>query len=151
MTDTPFTYDRAIFWGETDTAQIVYTGRFVDYMFEAIEAFTRHHLDTDWYVQTVDEKRGGPIVRLEFDFHSPLSPRDTLSMHVLIDRVGEASIAYRIEGYANGDRHAFTGRCVSVGYDYAAQAKMPISPERRAILEAYKTACDAVTRQNGTG
>jgi acyl-CoA thioesterase FadM len=140
----PFVYERAIFWGDTDTAQIVYTGKFVDYMFEAIESFMRDRLGTDWFLQTVDEQRGGPIARLELDFHARVSPRDTLSVQVFLDRVGVSAVTFRVEGYIDGTTHAFTGRCVSVGYDYAAQSKMPIRPDRRAVLEAYKAACDAL-------
>jgi acyl-CoA thioesterase FadM len=113
-------------------------------MFEAIESFMRAHLGIDWFTQTVDEQRGGPIAHMEFDFHARVTPRDTLSLQVFLDRVGEAAVTWRVEGYANGTIHAFTGRCTSVGYDYAAGAKMPLPPDRRAILQAYKAECDGL-------
>ena len=45
----PFTYRREIFWGDTDTARIVYTGKFADYILEAVEAWMRAYLGTDWF------------------------------------------------------------------------------------------------------
>ncbi len=140
-TEIPFTYRRAIFWADTDAARIVYTGRFLDYMFEAIESWMRAYIGTDWFLQTVDEKRGGPIAHVDLDFHAQVSPRDTLDLRVFLERVGSTSVTFRIEAYANATTHAFTGRCVSVGYDYEAGGKMPISSERRQIMEDYQKAC----------
>jgi acyl-CoA thioesterase FadM len=138
----PFTYVRSIFWGDTDTAQIVFTGKFLDYMFEAMESWMRAYTGSDWFIQTVDEKRGGPIAHLDLDFHSQVTPRDTLHIKVFLDRIGATSVAFRVEGYANGETHAFTGRCVTVGYDYVSGEKMPISDARRKVMEAYQAACE---------
>jgi len=148
----PFVWQRPIFWGDTDAARIVYTGKFTDYMFEAIEAWMRAYLDTDWFIQTVDEHRGGPIAKLDFEFFSPLTPRDTLDLSVYLDRIGSSSVTFRVEGHADqGERHCFTGRCVTVGFDYEKGAAMAISPERRAIMEAYREACEVeVTPRSGT-
>ncbi len=145
--EIPFTYRREIFWGDTDAARIVYTGRFVDYMFEAAESWMRAYIGTDWFTQTVDEERGGPIAHMEFDFFARVSPRDTLSLEVLLDRIGDASLTFQVDGYANGEILAFTGQFVTVGFDYKAKAKLAISPERRAIMESYKAACDEVIKQ----
>lgn len=139
--DAPFVYRRAIFWGDTDTAQIAYTGKFVDFMMEAAEAWMRAYLGTDWFVQTTEDKRGGPVVHLEVDFMSPLTPKDELEVEVRIDRAGENAITYHCTGYGSGRRLSFRGKFTSVGFDYASRTKQPISDETRAIIEDYQRAC----------
>ena len=139
----PFTYRRDIFWGDTDTARIVYTGKFADFILEAVEAWMRAYLGTDWFVQTVDEDRGGPIVRLEIDFMSPLTPKDGLEVDVFIEDVGTAAITYRCVGYTSERRLSFSGKLVSVGYNYAEGRKQPLTDDMRKILQDYQDACPA--------
>ena len=139
----PFTYRRDIFWGDTDTARIVYTGKFADFILEAVEAWMRAYLGTDWFVQTVDEDRGGPIVHLEIDFFSPLTPKDGLEVDVFIEEFGTAAITYRCIGYTSGRRLSFRGKLVSVGYNYGEGKKQPLTDEMRKILQDYQDACPA--------
>lgn len=140
----PFVYRRTLFWGDTDTAQIAYTGKFVDFMLEAAESWMRAYLGTDWFVQTTEEKRGGPVVHLELDFMSPLTPKDTLNIEVRIERAGDSSITYGCTGYAAGRRLCFRGKFTSVGFDYASGAKQPLPARTREIIEDYQTKCAAV-------
>ncbi|MGI9415715.1 MAG: acyl-CoA thioesterase [Hyphomicrobiales bacterium] len=137
----PFTYRREIFWGDTDTAQIVYTGRFADFMLEAVESWMRAYLGTDWFKQTVDEGRGGPIVHLEIDFMSPLTPKDGLEVDVFIEDFGTAAITYLCAGYTSDRRLSFRGKLVTVGYSYRQGKKQPLTQDMRRILQDYQEAC----------
>jgi len=143
----PFTYRRDIFWGDTDTARIVYTGKFADFILEAVEAWMRAYFGTDWFVQAVDEERGGPIVRLEIDFMSPLTPKDGLEVDVFIENLGTAAITYRCIGYTSKRRLSVSGKLVSVGYSYAEGRKQPLTDEMRKILQDYQGACPAPPEQ----
>ena len=136
--DAPFVYRREIFWGDTDTALIVYTGRFVDYALEAIESWFRAHLDTDWYRLNVDRKIGTPFVHVEVDFVSPLTPRDTLSVTVHVDHMGTSALGFRIVGYANDERESFRGHLVCAFVDIKAMVKIPIPDEFRERIEAFQ-------------
>ena len=134
----PFVYRREIFWGDTDTALIVYTGRFVDYALEAIESWYRTHLDTDWYRLNVDRKIGTPFVHVEMDFVSPLTPKDQLAVEVRVDHLGTSSLGFRVFGYANDDRLSFRGHMVCAFIDIATKSKIPIPDEFRDRIAAYQ-------------
>lgn len=142
--EIPFVYRRQLFWGDTDTAQIAYTGKFVDFMLEATEAWMRAYLGTDWFIQTTEDKRGGPIAHLEVEFLSPLTPKDALEVEVRIERAGASAITYHCTGYGNDRRLSFRGRLTSVGFDYAARAKMPLPIRTREIIEDYQRKCAAI-------
>lgn len=143
----PFLYRRTLFWGDTDTAQIAYTGKFIDFMLEAAESWMRAYLGTDWFIQTTEEKRGGPVVHLELDFMSPVTPKDTLDIEVRIEHAGESAITYQCTGYTEGRRLSFRGKFTSVGFDYASGAKQPIPARTREIIKDYQRKCAAVAEQ----
>ena len=143
-TPIPFVYTRPIFWGDTDTAQIAYTGRFVDFMMEAAESWMRVYLGADWFVQATEMKRGGPIAHLEMDFMSPLTPKDLLEVEVRIPRAGETSITYECTGYGNDRRLSFRGRFTSVGFEYASGTKKPLPQEWRDSIAEYQQRCVGV-------
>ena len=134
----PFVYRREIFWGDTDTALIVYTGRFVDYALEAIESWYRVHLDTDWYRLNVDRKIGTPFVHVEMDFVSPLTPKDRLAVEVRVDHMGTSSLGFRVLGYANEERLSFRGHMVCAFIDIATKSKIPIPEAFRDRIAAYQ-------------
>ena len=142
--EIPFVYRRPIFWGDTDTAQIAYTGKFVDFMLEAAEAWMRAYLDTDWWRMCTIEKRGGPVVHLDVDFISTLTPQDELEVEVRISHLGESAITYHCTGYASGRRLSFRGSFTSVGFDYASRKKQPQTDRVREIVTAYQAKCAAV-------
>lgn len=138
--ELPFVYRRDIFWGDTDTALIVYTGRFVDYALEAIESWFRAYLGTDWYQLNVDRKMGTPFVHVDIDFVSPLTPRDHLGVAVRVERLGTSSLGFRIEGYANEERLSFRGHLVCAFVDITTMSKIPIPDEYRDKIAAYQAA-----------
>ena len=142
-TPIPFVYRRQIFWGDTDTAQIVYTGKFADFMLEAAEAWMRVYLSADWFIQATEQNRGGPVVHLEVDFMSPLTPKDTLEVEVRIARAGETSITYHCTGYGNDRRLSFRGQFTSVGFDYGSAQKQPLPQRSRDIIADYQIKCEA--------
>ena len=136
----PFTYRREIFWGDTDTALIVYTGRFLDYALEAIEAWFRATLGTDWYAMNVDLGLGTPYVHVDIDFISPLTPRDVLEVRVHVASIGRSSLGFSVAGYANGERLSFRGNLVSAFVNIKTMAKIAIPDEYRGRIEAYRDA-----------
>lgn len=136
----PFVYRREVFWGDTDTALIVYTGRFTDYALEAIESWFRATLGTDWYAMNVDRGIGTPFVHLDIDFISPLTPRDVLHMSVHVAHIGGSSLGFHVHGRANGDRSCFKGNFVCAFADIAKMKKVPIPQEYRDKALAYRDA-----------
>jgi 4-hydroxybenzoyl-CoA thioesterase len=112
---TPFVHRRVVTWGDTDSAAIVYTARFLDYMLEAIEALMRERIGADWYRMNVEENVGTPFVNVGLDFKSPVTPREPLDIRVLVVRVGRSSVTYAVQGSgAESGVLKFTGSATSV-------------------------------------
>ena len=132
-----FVHTRRITWGDSDPARIAYTARFLDFAMEAVEAFFQDRLGVGFYEMTVDHGIGTPFVRVELEFKSPLTPRDTLATEVWVARVGGASVEFAVTGRV-GERVAFTARlvCAFVAGEGAAIRAIPVPEEYRAKLEA---------------
>src|SRR5687767_3262902 len=104
-TDAPFVHHRRVSWADTDAARIAYTGRFLDFAMEAIEAWWRERMGIDWYELNVDRGIGTPFVHVALDFRSPVTPRDTMAMTVMLTRLGGSSLRFAVIARV-GDRLA---------------------------------------------
>jgi acyl-CoA thioesterase FadM len=128
----PFVHRRTITWGDTDPARMAYTGRFPDFMLEAIEAWFRARLDTDWYRLNVDEGMGTPFVNLAMDFKSPVTPREAVDIAVRLARVGTSSLSFAVEAHgADTRRLCFTGTATCVFVDAKQLKPIPIPDKYR--------------------
>ena len=95
QTDIPFSVRRRINWGDTDTAEIAYTGKFSEFAIDAVEVWYEAVLGQTWY-QMKRDNLGNPAVSLKFDFHSPLVVGDRFDTVVEIEKLGRTSITHRI-------------------------------------------------------
>lgn len=133
--EPPFVHRRTITWGDTDPARMAYTGRFADFMLEAIEAWFRARLGTDWYRLNVDEGLGTPFVNLAMDFKSPVTPREDLDVGVRVARVGTSSLSFAVEAHgANTRRLCFTGSATCVFVDGQRLKPIPIPRKYRECI-----------------
>jgi 4-hydroxybenzoyl-CoA thioesterase len=140
---TPFVQRRPVVWGDTDPARIVYTGRFLDFMLEAIEALMRERVGADWYRMNVDEKIGTPFVNVGLDFKSPVTPREPLDIRVLVARVGRSSVTCAVQGSgAESGVLRFTGTAtfVFVATADARPCDIPGAYRRMLVTEAAHAA-----------
>jgi 4-hydroxybenzoyl-CoA thioesterase len=132
-----FVHRRLVTWGDTDPARMAYTGRFADFMLEAIEAWFRARLGTDWYRLNLDEKIGTPFVGLAMDFKSPVTPREALDIAVRVARVGGSSLSFAVEAHgADTGRLCFTGTATCVFVDAERLRPIPIPDKYRQRIEA---------------
>jgi acyl-CoA thioesterase FadM len=92
----PFRYQRRVRFGDTDAAGIVYTGNVSSMALEAMEVWFRERLNVDWYDNHRRASVDSPCVHLEIDFRSPMTPRDTLDIAVLLERASGSSLQIRI-------------------------------------------------------
>ena len=131
----PFIHTRRVRWGESDPARIAYTARFLDFAMDAVEAFFQDRLGAGFYEMNVDPGIGTPFVRVELDFKSPLTPRDTLATEVRVTRLGGASLEFAVTGRV-GERVAFAGRlvCAFVTGEGTEIRAIPVPEEYRAKL-----------------
>jgi acyl-CoA thioesterase FadM len=137
---TPFVHRRIIVWGDTDPAAIVYTGRFLDFMLEAIEALMRERVGADWYRMNVDEKIGTPFVNVGLDFKNPVTPREPLDIRVLVARVGRSSVTFAVQGSgAESGVLKFTGSATFVFVTTMDGRPCDIPDAYRRVLEMEAT------------
>ena len=141
MVDRPFTETRVVRWGDCDPAGIIYAPRVFDYAMEALEAWYRDVLDVPWMHLVSDMAMGSPMVRAEVDFLSALAADQQVVSEVRVDRVGRASVTYRINGHDGDGRHCFRVTIVACFIDRPSFASAPIPADIRERMVAYQTAC----------
>ena len=111
--DTAYEYEIRVSWGDCDPAKIVYTGKLPAMALEAINGWWEQHLGDGWFQMEIDRNVGTPFVRLEMNFSSPVTPRHRLKCYVWPVRLGDTSIAFRVDGEQDG-KLCFSFRSVSV-------------------------------------
>lgn len=116
MTERPptaYPHKIRVAWGDCDPAKIVYTARIPWFALDAINAWWEEHVGEGWYQFEIDRNMGTPFVHMSFDFRSPITPRHRLICHTWPEKLGETSIAFRVEGEQDGTL-CFEGRFVCV-------------------------------------
>jgi len=111
--DTAYEHEIRVSWGDCDPAKIVYTGKLPAMALEAINGWWEQHLGDGWFQMEIDRNVGTPFVRLEMNFSSPVTPRHRLKCYVWPVRLGDTSIAFRVDGEQDG-KLCFSFRSVSV-------------------------------------
>jgi len=111
--DKAYEHEIRVSWGDCDPAKIVYTGKLPAMALEAINGWWEQHLGDGWFQMEIDRNVGTPFVRLEMNFSSPVTPRHRLKCYVWPVRLGDTSIAFRVDGEQDG-KLCFSFRSVSV-------------------------------------
>lgn len=137
----PYVQKRTPKWSETDSAQIVYTARFVDYAMDAIEGWFRDVLGVDWFLMNTELDMGTPFVKIEMEFKSPLTPHDELEVRVLIDRLGSSSFTFDVVGTRNGIQTSFESTFVCSLVKKSTMKSINIPGDLRQRAEDYAEAC----------
>lgn len=137
----PYVQKRIPKWSETDSAQIVYTARFVDYAMDAIEGWFRDVLGVDWFLMNTELDMGTPFVKIEMEFKSPLTPHDELEVRVLVDRLGSSSFTFDVVGTRNGNQTSFESTFVCSLVKKSTMKSINIPGDLRQRAEDYVEAC----------
>ena len=136
----PFTFRRRIAWGDSDTGRIVYTGRFLDFVMDACDAWWQWVVGYDWHRLNVELERGGPAVHVDMDFFKPVIPADELDCIVMVKKLGSSSLTLTVEGRTqNGP--CFTATLVQAFIDTRVTRATPFPDEFRAKIEQYEADC----------
>ena len=145
--DIPFTVRRRLYWGDSDTAEIGYAAKFVDFGIEAIEVWWEAVLATNWY-ELKRKGMGNPMVGMSLDFHSPIVVGDRMDVAVFIEQLGNASIAYRIEGSKVGGGLSFSGQFTHALVENVHTPQIracPFPDDWRRRIEGYQRECALAT------
>jgi YbgC/YbaW family acyl-CoA thioester hydrolase len=138
LSRVPLVVRRRVHWGDTDTAQIGYTTRFVDFALEAAEYWWESVLDLDWYALNVSQQRGVPMRGIKFDFTAPVIAGERLDLTVRVGRLGRSSITLNVEGVKTDGRLSFTAQLTEVLIDRARMKSIPLPDDWRRRIEGYE-------------
>ena len=135
-----FALNLRVSWGDADPAGILYTPRVFDYCTEALERWYAEVLGVDWVTMNRRLNLGSPMVHAACDY---LRPGLELAVRVLIERLGQSSITFRIEGFDRDGAAYFKAKYVTCITDFVAAKAVSIPPDLRQRAEAYVRDCDA--------
>lgn len=127
-------------FGECDAAGIVYTPAYFDIFNRVLELWHIECLKLDYYAIVGARKIGLGYGHASADFFKPCRMGDELSIAVVLDRIGRASIALTLHAM-QGDEEALRGRLVIVTTSLAEHRAIPIPADIRAAFEAYRDRC----------
>jgi acyl-CoA thioesterase FadM len=133
----PFVHRRKISWSDTDSAQIVYTVRVLEFAMEAIEAWWQSTLGVSWYEMVVDRGTGGPWVHFDADIVAPLTPKFQIESRVFVERVGRTSLSFRVEGTRSDGVESFRAHLTTVFVEHTTNKPVRIPEDLRGPIEAY--------------
>ena len=127
----PLTLRRRMHWGDSDTAQIAYTSRIVDWAVEACEYWWEQTLGLDWYQLNVGLGSSSPMVGLRFDFEAPVRVGDRIDLVVRLGKLGTASLTLDVEGRHLDGRPTFQAELTTCLIDRSAMKSKPFPDDWR--------------------
>ncbi len=135
--EAPIVMRRRVQWSECDPAQVVYSGRFLDYSFAAYAWFQRRVLNHGESLASLG--LGTPMKAVSLVFHKMLRPEDWFEVTLRLETIRTRSFDMRVEARMEGGDLSFEGKISPVFVDDKSKASQPIPPQFRAKLEAYQT------------
>jgi 4-hydroxybenzoyl-CoA thioesterase len=144
MSADVFSIAQQIRFSHTDPAGIVYFPNYFDFANGVVEDFYTKRLGVDYAKLIFAERRATPIVHAACDFFAPSRMGETLAMTLLLDRVGQSSIAFSIFGH-DAERLRLQLRIVTVYMDLDSGKSTPIPDDLRRRFAAYQLAATGWT------
>lgn len=138
LSRVPLTVRRRVHWGDTDSAQIGYTSKFVDFALEASEYWWESVLDMDWYTLNVVHNRGVPLGGMKFDFKAPVIAGERIDLTVRAGRLGRSSLTLLVEARKDDGRISFSAELTEVLVDRATMCSIPLPDGWRRRIEGYE-------------
>ena len=132
-----YEHEIRVTWGDCDPAKIAYTARIPWWALDAINGWWEYHLGGDgWFQMELDRDVGTPFVHMSLDFRAPVTPRHRLICKVAPTRLGDTSIAFRVEGWQGGEM-CFEGRFVCVFTVASEFRARSAPPDIREVVERH--------------
>jgi 4-hydroxybenzoyl-CoA thioesterase len=132
-----FTHTVPIRFGHSDPAGIVYFPHYFDMFNDLIEDWYNEELGLDYGDLIIDNRLGFPIVHAECDFKVPSRMGERLELTLLVERLGRASLAFRIIGHLAGVER-LSASVVTVMISRDSGRSMPFPDDLRERIEAYR-------------
>ncbi|CUW39333.1 putative Thioesterase [Magnetospirillum sp. XM-1] len=137
-----YTVKRQVSWGDCDPAGILYTPRVFDYCTQTIEGWYTEVVKVDWMTM-IRNKQGSPTVHASCDYLKPMEPGLEVAVTLRIDKLGDTSMTFRLEGEDEGGAIYFRAKYVSCVIDFTRNQAMEIPADWRSKIQAYMSKCAA--------
>ena len=141
MIEHAYVYVRRVHWGDNDPAGMVFTPRFLDFSFEAMEGMWEQVLGVNWQQMVQQKKFGSPMVHVDIDFMGAVRTGDDLHITVRVNKLGRSTIHYSVEGRSPTGEEKYRATMIAAMVDNEALKSIPIPVEMRERLEAYAEIC----------
>jgi 4-hydroxybenzoyl-CoA thioesterase len=135
-----FRTPRKVRFSDCDPAGIAYTARLVDLMNGAVEDLFPARLGLSYYTAIVERRLGLGYGRVDCDFFQPAHMGDAVELSVLVQRLGQSSIAWQVHIHRGQDELA-RGLLVSVTTSLDTHKATPVPDWLRQAVEAYRRDC----------
>ncbi len=136
-----YVHQKTINWSDTDAAEIVYTGNYLNYSLEAIEGWFKDVIGLNWYELNNDQKMGTPFVHIEMNIKSMLTPMNSLEIYVYVEKMGKSSIAYKIIGKKDREIESFNALLVCCIINRPDNKVIAIPDDYREKINNYISRC----------
>ena len=148
LPEDAFTVTRDIRFSESDPAGIVFFAEFFRMFNDLFEDWMVKRLGIDFARQFRVEERMFPLMHVSVDFSEERMMGQSISLTLVLTRLGRSSIAYDIVGHDEG-REILRGSFVNCVASKKALKSIEIPPEIRGPMEAYLELC--ADRSEGAG
>lgn len=133
-------------FSHTDPAGIVYFPNYFDMFNALVEDWVNMALGLDYAELILTNRRGLPVVHAECDFLRPSRMGETLTLGVVVERLGTSSITIRIIGEHEGEgpvepETRLVGKLVLVSMSLDTHRAIPVPDDLREAIETYEAAC----------
>lgn len=133
----PFVVRRRVRWSDCDPAGVVYTGRFTDYVLDAISLF---YVELSQGNPAQWRKSLGvdmPCKGMELEFHRALWPEEEFEMRLDVTALREHSYDIRISATQAPGVRIFSARFSPICIRRDARVRAPIPAALRAALAPF--------------
>ena len=149
LPDDAFTVTREIRFSESDPAGIVFFAEFFRMFNDLFEDWLVKRLGIDFARQFRVEERMFPLMHVSADFREGRMMGQSISLTLLLTRLGRSSIAYDIIGHDEG-REVLRGSFVNCVASKKTMKSIEIPPEIRVPMEAYLEICGSWSGDAGS-
>jgi 4-hydroxybenzoyl-CoA thioesterase len=132
----PFVVHRRVRWGDCDPAGVVYTGRFPEYVLDAVSLFFRDLGGEPWHLYAERIGVDTPCKALSFEFSHALWPEDEFDMSVSVAAIRTRSFDLGVSARRADGIIAFTATFSPVCISRTERRAVAIPEALRRALES---------------
>jgi len=139
----PFVVRRRVRWSDCDPAGVVYTGRFSEFVLDAVQLFFSDIAGGSYHRWVAGLGVDTPCKGMEFTFHHALWPEDTFDMTCTVPAIREHGYDIAIEAAGMTGTPIFSARFSPICIQREVRRRVPIPPAMRTAIERHRVASGA--------